>query len=311
MLLLPLALTLPVRHVRRPVACSALRGGFQLTDVFFTDAAFVAGVMAPVVRSELAMRWLSLASSTLFLTSGLWNWPRVNWVAVAAQVFFISRGLAVLRRMLGERRVAFTPREIRVYHDNFEELKLHEYRALLDAGARLVEASKGQVLVEEGAPDHGFMLLTKGRCFVKRGTRHIDTLEAGDCFGDCLSIAAMTKTTNATASVVADADVEYVCWDTACLVQTMARRITVRAAVLGVVAKDEARRILRLDWDEVRDTSWTQIPAVVADAVVSTLEDVAGHDAQAEAQGHLLAASCVAAGETPAATTTPPPPANF
>mmetsp|Transcript_5194 Transcript_5194/g.7712 ORF Transcript_5194/g.7712 Transcript_5194/m.7712 type:complete len:354 (-) Transcript_5194:157-1218(-) len=269
-----------------------LRGGFMSGGEFFTDAGFVAAVVAPIVKSEILLRSVSLSSSLFFLTSALWLWPKVNWVSVVAQFVFIARASSLLKRAITERRVTFTTDEIRIYEQLFDDLQLHEYRALLNAGSKVVCAEKDEVLVAENASDWGFMVLTKGTCKVMRKGRQIDTLEPGDTFGDKLSIAAkgkddlQDKLHLAKDTIIADSDdgVEYLSWDTTDILQMMAQRVAVRAAVLSIVARDEARKINRLDWDDVQENTrrWfqpaflppvpvAQIPNVLAEAVVDVL----------------------------------------
>lgn len=269
-----------------------LRGGFTRGELL-VDLGFLSALIVPVVRNEILLRIVTLSSSLFFLMSALLPYPHVNWAAVLAQCVLITRGGRLLLSTIAERRVSLSADEVELYHSAFEgDLTVQEYRALLDCGGSIVEAQKGDVIVAEQSPDADFAILAKGLCNVFRRSRKIDTLGPGDFFGDVLSVAAKQKEPlNATETVIAAGEATYIKWDTDKLLQIMAEKPSIRAAVLSVIGKDEAKKFSRMDWDDVREMKrrWfqpsflpavppEQLPGAIVDAVADAF-DKSRHEA--------------------------------
>lgn len=263
-----------------------LRGGFTRGELL-VDLGFLSALLVPVVRNEIVLRMVTLSSSLFFLMSALLPYPHINWAAVLAQCVLITRGCRLLVSTIAERRVSLSADEVELYHSAFEgDLTVQEYRALLDCGGSIVEAQEGEVIVAEQSPDADFAILAKGMCNVFRRSRKIDTLGPGDFFGNVLSVAAKQKEPlNATETVIAASEVTYIKWDTDKLLQIMAQKPSIRAAVLSVIGKDEAKKFNRMDWDDVREMKrkWfqptflpavppEQLPGAIVDAVADAFD---------------------------------------
>ncbi|KAJ8613909.1 hypothetical protein CTAYLR_009573 [Chrysophaeum taylorii] len=243
------------------------------------DLGFLAALVVPVVKNEVLLRVVTLGSSLCFFLSSVVPYPNVNWAAIGAQLVLIARGTNLFFRSIAERRLAFSAWEIELYHNLFEDLKLHEFRALLDCGAKTRVAQDGEVLVAEDSLGADFGVLTGGECRVESRGQIVDVLTPGDCFGNELSVAAMQKhPTVATESIIAAGTATYIKWNTDALLQMMAEKVAIRAAIFAIVARDEARRIVHMDWNEVRELKrkWYQpkfLPAVPPEHLPRVIAD--------------------------------------
>jgi hypothetical protein len=195
-------------------------------------------LVAYSVRDILWLRWFAVAAALtnmpFFLLQDTILWPPVIWAAI-----FTAINLAQIWRIYRERRpVVLGEDEQALYDLGFRGIRPREFLALAMEGS-WSDAPIGTQVLTAGAPAGSVCIAIRGRVGMSRGGNALGVLEPGDLIGVTMVLTGEPSPVDARFEEPG----RYICWPTPRLRSFLEKRPELRAAVLGHVKQDIARKL--------------------------------------------------------------------
>ncbi|WP_137180442.1 Crp/Fnr family transcriptional regulator [Roseomonas sp. AR75] len=195
-------------------------------------------LIAYSVRDMLWLRWFAVAAAVtnmpFFLLQETVLWPPVMWAAV-----FTAINLVQIWRIYNERRpIVLGADEQALYDLGFAGIRPREFLALTMEG-QWSDAPAGTQLLTAGLPAQDVCIAIRGRVAMARNGEPIGVLEPGDLIGVTMVLTGEPSPVDARFTEPG----RYICWPTGRLRAFLEPRPELRAAVLGHVKQDVARKL--------------------------------------------------------------------
>jgi len=152
---------------------------------------------------------------------------------VWGSLFVLINIVQIVLLIMEKRPVFLGEQELQLYRTVFSTLKPREFVKLLSI-AEWKRAKSGDALLTQGKPVPALMLISAGRGMVELDGRRVAAVAAGQFIGE---MGFLTEQP-ASASVVADAPIEYLAWTAPKLRTLLAESPGLHVKVQGILGND-------------------------------------------------------------------------
>lgn len=225
----------------------------QLTGEYFYSIAALFSCSAYLLGSILWLRILLVVASTLYIISGV-------SMGITSMVGWNSAYLAInvyhIILLLLDRITITLPVETRkIYHHYFSTMSTREFRKIIMTN-KFYSFNDKTIIKENETTDKLFIVLS-GEVNIVKSNQHIAALEAGDLIGE---MSFMSKEP-ASASAVANGEVECAFWTHDDLEQLQLKNINAYNKFISIIGCDLVRKLKKKN--ESLSQATTQLDYIV------------------------------------------------
>lgn len=208
-----------------------------LTANIFVHIALAFYVAGFLTRNELILRALILSGTMFYILYYYFISDTPLWDAILASSIIGLANLLMITIILFERSTLGMSVEMRALFRHFETMNPGQFRRIMRA-ANWITAPGKTILSEVGTPINHLYFITKGPVFLKRGGRET-AIPEGNFIGEISFLVGGP----ASATVVAEAETEYVVWDTEALRRVIDGAPALSNALSALFNKDIAKKL--------------------------------------------------------------------
>ena len=216
--------------------------GSVLPIEYIGHLAYTLGILSFLLKEMLWLRAITILSATLCIVFNYFAASEPMWVPIYWNAALAGVNIFQIAVLLLERQEVFLNEKEKWLHSHvFSNFTPGEFRRLLKA-AESRSPQNGKTLIIEGDEDGDLLLIIRGTCSVDLSEDFKAPLNIGDFVGEMGLLTGKA----ASATVIAQEDVEYLAWKRSTLQRLLNRTPSLQAAMRHTLSYHLTEKITRM-----------------------------------------------------------------